>query len=307
MSTDGQKFNEFVAEAGPSNAPEGADAPGASDLPAPDETKESPYKASEDQIASQIEKSEELPSYAELVRSGEVSDPEERRKQLSGLSVDIQLVKFTAQIAVQRFNEYKAQNIPLPLKSILDQSLAMHKILIVIRAMIAELQLSDDTYLYLQTASEYLGCQILVRYAILKKNPLLFRDSDGNFPLVRLMQDSYMRAWYKLAQMLTNPDFNKLTNEAKIAKIDISGGEFHLLLFKLIDPSYSYHTGKRISKFIDKVFGTPKKEECTSGLCNISPEEMNTIKYQCTCEVSKYLKRKLKGKRDSISRSHRIL
>ncbi|KAF3909254.1 hypothetical protein ABW20_dc0105439 [Dactylellina cionopaga] len=212
-----QKFKEFVPEAGPSNAPLSpppfeisGDKIDLSSLPVEDRKEEStnnPHRAADDQIASQIEKSEVLPSYADLLQSGEVRDPKDGLKNLSHLNVDVQLAKFCGHIALQRFNELKAKRIHIPLNTFIEQSINMHKILIVIRLLITELQLSDDTYLYLQTAAEYLGCQMLVKYAILKKDPLLFRDNDGNWPPIRLVQDDYMKLWFKLAQMLTNPDF----------------------------------------------------------------------------------------------------
>ncbi|KAK6527318.1 hypothetical protein TWF281_010504 [Arthrobotrys megalospora] len=296
MSGSNQKFNEFVpSEAGPSTAsalpPAEIESVGV-DLEAPKEEKVSPFKDSDAQIAAQFESSEELPSYGDLVRTGEVRNPEDGLVNLSYLSVDIQLAKFCGEIAIKKFNELKAQRINLPIAGFVDQALNMVKILAVIRVILVELRLSEDTYIYLQTAAEYLGCQMLVRYAILKKNPLYFRDDEGTWQAIRLAQNSYIKLWLKLATMLTNPDFTKLSNEAKAAKIDITNGEFHLLLFKLIDPDYSYHAGRRISRFVDKMFGTPKKKECTSGLCNLSPEAQQAIKYFCTCEVSKYQKKK---------------
>lgn len=68
-----------------------------------------------------------------------------------------------------------------------------------------------------------------------------------------------------------------------------------MILFKLIDPDYSYHTGKRISRFMDKMFGNPEKTKpCTSGLCWLSPEAQAAVKYRCTCPEGegKYAKKK---------------
>ncbi|KAK6512611.1 hypothetical protein TWF481_001494 [Arthrobotrys musiformis] len=299
MSSDNQKFNEFVpSEAGPSTAsalPQtemSGGSEGLDGLEAPKEEKVSPFKDSDAQIAARFEDLEELPSYADLVRTGEVRNPEDGLVNLSFISVDIQLAKFCGEIAIKKFNEYKARGANLPVSHFVDQAMNMIKILAVIRVILVELRLSEDTYIYLQTAAEYLGCQMLVRYAILKKNPEYFRDSEGNWQTIQVVQNSYMKLWLKLAKMLTNPEFTPLSKEAKAAKIDVLNGEFHLLLFKLIDPGYSYHVGRKISRFIDKAFGTPKKKECTSGLCNLSPEAQKAIKYFCTCEESKYQKKK---------------
>ncbi|KAK6329787.1 hypothetical protein TWF730_006086 [Orbilia blumenaviensis] len=296
MSEGNQKFNEFVpSEAGPStasNLPPAEVEGGGVDIEAPKEEKVSRFKDSDAQIAAQFEKSEELPSYAELVQTGEVRNPDDSLVNLSYLNVDIQLAKFCGEIAIKQFNEFKKKSITLPIGTFVDQALNVVKILAVIRVILVDFKLSEDTYIYLQTAAEYLGCQMLVRYAIMKKNPLFYRDHEGTWQAIRLIQNSYMQLWLKFAKMLTNPNFTPLSNEAKAAKIDIPNGEFHLLLFKLIDPSYSYHAGRRISRFVDKMFGTPKKKECTSGLCNLSPDAQKAIKFYCTCEVSKYQKKK---------------
>ncbi|KAF3938829.1 hypothetical protein ABW19_dt0205695 [Dactylella cylindrospora] len=302
MATSTQQLTESVAEAGPSNPPPslaraGTENADVADLPAPDTNyKEVPNtiaKQSEAKIASHIENSDELPSYSDLVKSGDVQAPDGSNNiYLSYLNVDLQLAKFCGSLAVKTFNEYQEKKIHLPLKTFVEQSLAMYKIIAVIRVTIQELKLSDDMYHYMNTGAEYLGCQMLVRYAILRKNPLMFRNEDGTTPPITLVTRNYMKLWLKLAQMLTNPDFDKLSKEAKAAKINIQNGEFHLLLFKLIDPDYSNHAGRRISRLIDKVFGTPSTKECTSGLCNLSPEAMKAIKYTCNCKESKYYKKK---------------
>lgn len=84
----------------------------------------------------------------------------------------------------------------------------------------------------------------------------------------------------------------RLSVEARAAKVDIPSGEFHQLLYKLIDPDWSNHAGRRFSRFIDKAFGTPSNRKCTSGLCSLSPEAKKAIKYDCNCEVSEYDKKK---------------
>ncbi|KAF3172483.1 hypothetical protein TWF225_005214 [Orbilia oligospora] len=299
MSSGNQKFNEFVppqAEAGPSTSsalpPTEIEGGGGVDLEAPKEEKVSPFKESDAQIAAAFEKSEELPSYTDLVRTGEVRNPDDGLVNLNYISVDIQLAKFCGEVAIKQFNEYKARGAHLPINYFMEQALNVVKILAVIRVILVELRLTEDTYIYLQTAAEYLGCQMLVRYAILKKNPEYFRDSEGNWQTIQVCRASYLKLWLQLAKMLTNPEFTPLPKEAKAAKIDIPNGEFHLLIFKLIDPSYSYHVGRRFSRFVDKAFGTPKKKECTSGLCNLSPEAQKAIRFYCTCEVSKYQKKK---------------
>ncbi|KAK6508709.1 hypothetical protein TWF506_010787 [Arthrobotrys conoides] len=299
MSSSNQKFNEFVpskAEAGPSTSsalpPTEIEGASGVDLEVPKEEKVSPFKESDAQIAAAFENSEELPSYTDLVRTGEVRNPEDGLVNLNYISVDIHLAKLCGEVAVKQFNEYKAKGAHIPIGHFMDQALNIVKILVVIRVILVELRLTEDTYIYLQTAGEYLGCQMLVRYAILNKNPEFFRDSEGNWQTIQVCRNSYLQLWLKLAKMLTNPNFTPLSKEAKAAKIDIPNGEFHLLLFKLIDPDYSYHVGRRMSRFIDKAFGTPKKKECTSGLCNLSPEAQKAIRFYCTCEVSKYQKKK---------------
>ncbi|KAK6332966.1 hypothetical protein TWF718_010793 [Orbilia javanica] len=298
MSSNNRNGKEpMPSEAGPSSTsalpPTEMGGGGADpDLPAPEEGKASPFKESDAQIAAHFENSEELPSFADLVRTGEIRNPDDGLVNLSYISVDIQLATFCSDVAIKKFNEYKAKGANLPIYNFVDQSMKILKILAVIRVTLVELRLSEDTYIYLQTAAEYLGCQMLVRYAILKQNPEYFRDSEGHWRAIQVARDSYIKQWLKLAKMLTNPDFTPLSKEAKAAKIDIPNGEFHLLLFKLIDPSYSDHVGRKISRFIDKAFGSSKKKECTSGLCNLSPEAQKAIKYHCTCEVSKYQQKK---------------
>lgn len=172
-------------------------------------------KASEDQIAAAITGAEDLPSYASLVKSGEVVSLEgdsSRRAvdNLTFLNVDLQLAKFCGQTAVKTFNEYnEKKHISIPLKGFLEQSLQMMKVLEVIRYLAAELSLSDETYIYLHSASENLGCQMLVKLAILKRNPLMFRLDDGTWQNIVLVKPSYLKLWYKLALLLTKPEFRK--------------------------------------------------------------------------------------------------
>ncbi|RVD86140.1 uncharacterized protein DFL_004431 [Arthrobotrys flagrans] len=229
MSANNQMFNEFVpSEVGPSTSsalpPTEIDGGGADiDLEAPKEEKHPPSRNPTPRLPPTLKTQKNYLHTQSLV--------------------DIQLAKFCGEIAIKQFNGYKAKGLHLPIVSFVDQVMNVVKILAVVRVILVELGLSEDTYIYLQTAAEYLGY------------------------------------------------FAPLSKEAKAAKIDIPNGEFHLLLFKLIDPGYSYHVGRRVSRFIDKAFGTPKKKECTSGLCNLSPEAQKTIRYYCTCEVSKYQKK----------------
>ncbi|KAF3922563.1 hypothetical protein ABW21_db0208285 [Orbilia brochopaga] len=249
------------------------------------------FEAADEQIAAEIERDQDLTtSYGSLVKIAEI----QMRgayvdHDLTRLSVCIQIAKYTAKTALELSEGYdKKLNIDPSLLKLIDQAIDLYKATLVIRSKITELWLTEDTYLYLDVAAERLGCQMLDRYAMLKKNSQQFRD-DGNAPRVKLVQDSNLMDWYLLAVMLTDKtEFTELSEIDRATEVNKPNGDFHMLLFKLMDPDYKEHLGRKITRCIDKVFGTVLTKPCTSALCNLSPEAMEAVKYKCTCVSSMY-------------------
>ncbi|KAJ6256874.1 hypothetical protein Dda_8744 [Drechslerella dactyloides] len=246
-------------------------------------------KAMQDRISAQMEKASELPSYADLLKSGTVQVPG-ANESIGYLNVSRQLASLCSQAAIRQYREQSGRGIILAVDTVVKQCGKVCDILDIIIVKVTDLKLSDDTYW----------------------NPSLFqRDSDS--PDRRMVNRSYLRLWTKLAKKLTYPDFNKLPDDAKAAKINVPNGEFHLLLFKLIDPDYSYHLGRKISRFVDKIFGTSPTKECVSGLCSLSPEAMQAIRLadmeqtqsirKVTWFKQKFGKRRSDGRAQSASNS----
>ncbi|KAK6347352.1 hypothetical protein TWF696_007420 [Orbilia brochopaga] len=264
--------------------------------------------ALDDRIEIRLDDSESaagFPTFAELVQIAKVQPPygDDKHLNLPYLSVAFILSKCVAKTGLELMDHYEDKRIYLPLDEPIDHAIDLYRILWAIRWAVTDLQLSDDTILYLETAAEYLGCRLLAWFIVWKKKPMLFKKLHAMSPFLMLLQRSHHIDWFKLGVEIILPDFKALSDEDKAAQLNTPNGVFHRILYRLIDPNYRYSTGlcrnnfiRNVSVFFHNLFKSPpppkKIRPCTSRLCYLSPEAMKLIKYTCTCRVSKHWKRK---------------